>query len=163
MNAATRHNQTAGGGGGRPHASSGFSVLFDPDKPELELFDTLAEQQADAMPGGNPNDRREKPINSSQLRKYFCEIKDLYRQYQANEETPGFYQKSIEPRFKMIRSKVAYDSRASSQGKLTKEFAALISEGIKKVRNGNATDFTKFVMHLEAVVGFMYGKDKVSK
>ena len=132
-------------------------ILFDPTKPDVELFDTLAEQQADAMPDGRDS------INSNQLRKYFGEIKDLYRQYQANGEDQAFYQKSIEPRFKMIRSKVAYGSRPGGQGKLPKQFANMITVGIGKVRSGKKEDFAKFVMHLEAVVGFMYGKGKVSK
>lgn len=63
----------------------------------------------------------------------------------------------------MIRSKVAYGSRQGSQGKLTKEFADMLKHGIAKVRPGNKEDFIKFVMHLEAVVGFMYGKGKISK
>ncbi len=139
-----------------------MQVLFNPDKPEVELLDRLAEEQADMMPGENGRGG----INSNQLRKYFGEIKDLYLQYQAMsaQQNPAeIYMKTIEPRFKMIRSKVAYGSRAGGQGKLNKEFATMISEGIAKVRPGNHTDFEKFVMHLEAVIGFMYGKGKISK
>ncbi len=139
---------------------SRMQVLFDPDKPEVELLDKLAEKQADLMPDGR------KAVNANQLRKYFGEIKDLYLQYQAQsaqKKAAEVYMKSIEPRFKMVRSKVAYGSRQGGSGKLSEDFARMISEGIAKVRPGNHTDFEKFVMHLEAVVGFMYGKGKISK
>lgn len=149
-----RHQQ---GGGSAP-----MQLFFDPDKPEVELYDHLAEQQADAMPGDNGWGG----INSNQLRKYFGEIKGLYLQYQAmaGQQPAGeYYIQSIEPRFKMIRSKVSYGKRAGGQGKLSKEFADLIDLGIQKVRPGNNADFEKFVMHLEAVVGFMYGKGKIKQ
>jgi CRISPR type III-A-associated protein Csm2 len=143
-------------GGSQPE----FEVQFHPDKQDVDLLDKHAEKQADAFP-----DRK---LNSNQLRKYFGEIKDLYRQYiagspRSDEERQARYQQSFEARFKMIRSKVAYGQRASGQAKVPREFAVMISEGIQRVRPGNHRDFERYVMHLEAVVGFLYGKDKVSK
>jgi CRISPR type III-A-associated protein Csm2 len=130
-------------------------VLFDPSKPDKELFDGLAEQQADML-----------EINSSQLRRFFGEIKDLYRQFNAQvageaEESKKeqVYKQRIEPRFKMVRSKVAYASRPGGQAKVSAEFARFLQDGIKKVADHK--QFVRFVMHLEAVVGFMYGKGKV--
>ena len=136
-------------------------VFFDPEKPDVELFDVLAEKQADKMP-----DRPK--INSSQLRRFFGEIKDLYRQFQARSASAGedekqqIYQREIEPRFKMVRSKVAYARRPAGQSKVPREFADMLERGIEKVRPGNCRDFERYVTHLEAVVGFMYGKGKVS-
>lgn len=137
-------------------SDTSFQVLFDPTAPEVKLFDELAEKQAELLPA----------INSNQLRKYFGEIKDLYRQFEARsageEEHPNrVYMEAIEPRFKMIRSKVAYGQRKSSQGSVPPEFARFLSEGIQSVRPGQYEEFRKFVMHLEAVVGFMYGNGKV--
>jgi len=160
MNSQSRSPHRSQHERGTPNANN--QVFFKPDLPEVDLLDSLAEKQADAMPG----EAGRGGINSNQLRKYFGEIKDLYLQYQAKsaQQNPGeVYMKSIEPRFKMIRSKVSYGSRQGSQGKLSKEFARMISEGIARVRPKNHHDFELFVMHLEAVVGFMYGKGKISK
>lgn len=132
-----------------------IQVLFDPSKEDTELLDKLAEDQADQL-----------SINSSQLRRFFGEIKDLYRQFNAlavgeagDARKQEIYSQRIEPRFKMIRSKVWYATRAGGQAKLPSEFAQFLREGIQKV--GDHRQFVRFVMHLEAVVGFMYGKDKV--
>jgi CRISPR type III-A-associated protein Csm2 len=134
-----------------------IQCLFDPAKPEQELYDTLAEQQAVAL-----------SVNSSQLRRFFGEIKDLYRRYNAltaqsadDGARADVYRRDIEPLFKMIRSKVSYATRAGGQSKLDVAFADFLSQGIAKVQSHD--QFRKYVMHLEAVVGFMYGKGKVSR
>lgn len=130
--------------------------LFDPSKPDKELFDTLAETQADHV--GR--------VGSSQLRRFFGEVKDLYRRYKSltasrtDEETREVYEREIEPLFKMIRSKAMYARRRGGQGRIPAEFADFLDEGIRRV--GNHKDFERFVRHFEAVVGFMYGKDKVA-
>jgi len=129
-------------------------TLFDPKRPESELFDTLAEQQADQL----------ERINSSQLRRFFGEIKDLYRRFNAltagknDQEKKDIYRTHIEPLFKMVRSKVSYATRAG-QSKVPRSFAEFLETGIAKVQNPE--DYRRFVLHLEAVVGFMYGKGKV--
>ena len=144
-------------GGYRPDSGgASITVLFDPEKPEQELYDTLAEQQARLL-----------EINSSQLRKYFGETKDLYRQFNAltatvhdDAEKQRIYCGRIEARFKMLRSKVAYAvGRKTLQ--LDHNFAAFLQDGIKKVQNHQ--HFVRFVMHFEAVVGFMYGLGNVDK
>ncbi len=152
------------GGGGvrtsnRPNdrgAKSTVTVYFDPSKSEAELFNELAEKQCDAL----------EKINSNQLRRFFGEIKDLYRRYESltasvsePPEREKIYRDRIEPLFKMVRSKVSYATRAGGQSKLNSGFAQMLSEGIQKVHDPD--QFRKFVMHLEAVVGFMYGNDKV--
>lgn len=143
-------------GGHRPDSSgASITVLFDPDKPEQELYDTLAEQQANTL-----------QINSSQLRKFFGEAKDLYRQFNAltaaganDSELDRIYRERIEARFRMLRSKVAYAERPGGQARLDRNFAAFLKEGIQKVKNHR--HFVRFVLHFEAVVGFMYGQGKV--
>lgn len=139
-----------------------FKVLFNPAVEDRDLYDTLAEQQAMAMPSGRD------AINSSQLRRFFGEVKDLYRQYNAlvaGKPDPAqraeIYRRQIEPRFKLVRSKVAYANRPGGQGKIPDEFSRFLSDGIAKVRDHE--QFVRFVTHFEAVVGFMYGNDRVSK
>jgi len=141
--------------GNRPNTGgAAFSVLFDPEKPEQQLYDALAEQQAQSL-----------EINSNQLRKYFGETKDLYRQFNAltaavhdSDAKQKIYQEQVEARFKMLRSKVAY-AEGRSTLRLDRNFATFLKEGIKKVQNHQ--HFVRFVMHFEAVVGFMYGLGKV--
>jgi CRISPR type III-A/MTUBE-associated protein Csm2 len=137
-------------------AAAGRSLppTFDPSKPKAELLDALAEEQAKAL-----------SINSSQLRRFFGEVKDLYRQYETKcaaaprSEWEDLYRQDIEPRFKLVRSKVAYAKGRQGGSKLPADFASFLDAGIKKVRTGE--EFRLFVQHFEAVVGFMYGLDQV--
>jgi len=132
-------------------------VLFDLDKSNAELFDSLAEQQCKSLTR----------INSNQLRRFFGEIKDLYRRFNSlttgtdGEDTERIYHQQIEPLFKMVRSKVSYATKTGGQSKLNNDFATMLSEGIGKVKSHE--DFCRFVLHLEAVVGFMYGHGKVGR
>ena len=119
------------------------------------MYDTLAEEQADML-----------EINSAQLRRFFGEIKDLYRQFNSltagktdDSERAQVYRERIEPRFKLIRSKVAYAKRSGGQSQLKREFAEFLEQDIASVSDHR--QFAKFVTHLEAVIGFMYGKGKV--
>lgn len=144
--------------GGRPPAPSGSTSapLFDPAKPAKDLLDTLAEKQAVSFD----------QVNSSQLRRFFGEVKELYRQFEAltapeGSDPKAIYEQKIEPRFKMVRSKVSYAMRksGSASSKIPNDFGGFLEKGIAKVQD--AEQFRLFVQHFEAVVGFMYGHDKV--
>ncbi|MFO0827630.1 MAG: type III-A CRISPR-associated protein Csm2 [Phycisphaerales bacterium] len=145
---------------GRPTGGSvatAVKPLFDPKLPDAALFDTLAERQADAM----------EKIVSSQLRRFFGEVKELYRRFDAltrdkdASDAEAIYRQHIEPLFKMIRSKVAYASRQKAAGTVPVDFQRFIDHGVSQV--SNPADFRRFVMHFEAVVGFLYGKGKVER
>lgn len=145
-------------GYGTPTAGrSNAPPRFDPRKSDIELFDTLAEVQADDL----------EEINSSQLRRFFGEVKEISRQFEARvagqltTEAEAIYQSDFAPRFKMLRSKVAYATRAGGQSKVTESFKAFLDSGVKQV--ASVADFRRFVRHFEAVVGFLYGKGKVKK
>ncbi|HHK41257.1 MAG TPA: type III-A CRISPR-associated protein Csm2 [Planctomycetaceae bacterium] len=138
------------------HSAQTQSPVFDPQKSHTELLDTLAEQQAKDL----------SEINSNQLRRFFGEVKELYRRFESRiagqpEDSEKIYRQEIEPLFKMIRSKVSYASRAGGQAKVPWDFEKFLSDGIAKVRGPD--DFRLFVRHFEAVVGFLYGLDKVQK
>jgi CRISPR-associated protein Csm2 len=131
--------------------------LFDPQRSDEELLDALAEQQADQLD----------EINANQLRRFFGDVKEQYRQYLAlvageksEVEKEQLYRDRIAARFKMLRSKVAY---AGPKGRRTikESFVIFLDNGIKKVTDH--TTFERFVLHFEAVVGFMYGNGKVKK
>lgn len=130
--------------------------VFDPAKDYAELVDQMAEEQANLIT----------QINSSQLRRFFGEAKDLYRRLHTGagtaEEREQLYKKSIEPQFRMMRSKASYAYRngQGSQSKIPRSFHDFIENGVKKTRNSD--DFSKFIQHFEAVVGFIYGKGLAS-
>lgn len=163
---ANGHGSTSGRGGprgpqsshggsrhGAQPSSSGAPPLFDPAKPLDELVDALAEQQAALIPGGRDG------LQSSQLRRFFGDVKELYRRLEQNSS----YDQLIKPMFKMIRSKAAYAWRNGDRGasKIPREFYEFLDKGIAKVQN--ESDFRKFVQHFEAVVGFLYGTGKVGR
>jgi CRISPR type III-A-associated protein Csm2 len=150
--------QGSRGRGSSSHDSGGsVPVLFDPERAEKDLYGDLAETQAGYL-----------SINSSQLRKFFGEAKELYRQFNAliasissSDEKQQIYAERIEARFLMLRSKIAYAKRPNAQSRLDAGFANFMDQGIRKVRNQQ--DFVRFILHFEAVVGFMYGMEKVKK
>lgn len=131
--------------------------LFDVARDHAELVDELAERQAEIIG----------LISSSQLRRFFGEAKDLYRRLHTGGKEDGerekLYKESIEPQFRMMRSKVSYAFRAGQRGqsKIPKAFHDFIANGVRKVRS--ADDFDRFIQHFEAVVGFCYGKGLASK
>ncbi|MGQ9506131.1 MAG: type III-A CRISPR-associated protein Csm2 [Thermogutta sp.] len=140
--------------GQETHPGGSPQLFFDPQKSDTELFDRLAEEQAQKL-----------EVNSSQLRRFFGELKDLFRQWRSvsagltEEEREQRYRQEFEPRFKMIRSKVSYATRVGGQSKLDKSFAEFLKHGINKTNSWR--DFERFIMHVEAVVGFMYGLGRV--
>ncbi len=132
------------GGGSAPAAP-----LFDPAKPLAELVDTLAEKQAEAFGAGE--------LKSAQLRRFFGEAKNLYRQLESGTD----YKTAIEPQFKMLRSKASYAWRNGASGrKIPRVFHDFIDHGVQKVNSEES--FCKFIRHFEAVVGFLYGLGRVS-
>lgn len=144
------------GGGAPPRAPvSAGPPLFDPAKGEVALLDELAEKQADSL----------EEMNSSQLRRFFGEVKEHSRRLEAlaagrsDDEAQAIYAREIEPLFKMMRSKVAYASRMRGNSSVPASFQAFLDQGIRKVTN--VGQFRLFVRHFEAVVGFLYGKGKV--
>ncbi len=122
-------------------------LYLDSEKEKInpQVLDEVAEQKADKMPEG-----RDK-ITSSQLRRFFGEIKGLYNRLENGEDFSR-----ILPLVKIMKSKVYY---ASDRTKIKKPFAGFILGGIDQIKDEK--DFRAVVMHFEAVVGFMYGKGKV--
>jgi CRISPR-associated protein Csm2 len=161
-----RPNQPRQGGGAPSRgarAANPANSMFDISKPDAELYDQIAEQQADVFAQLDFRNR----IPASQLRRFFGEVKELFRRFNSqtaanpSKDEEEIYRQFIEPQFRMIRSKVAYTVGRQGSSSVPREFADFLSEGIKKVTS--AKNFRRFVLHFEAVVGFMYGKDALSK
>jgi len=118
----------------------------DPGQKVLnpDLLDNLAEKQAGAL-----HDK----INSSQVRRFFGEVKSIYLCLQENRPWSD-----LEPRFRMLKSRAYY---ASGTQRIPRVFCDFLATNIDKVKNEK--DFRAFVQYFEAVLGFMYGKGLVTK
>lgn len=155
MNGPKQHGRT-GGGAGVAMPQRSFETLFDPGKPARDLVDSLAEEQAKKLWWSDQDDRH-RP-NSTQVRRFFTEIKDIKHALtratagKSDDEKDRIYREQFEPRFKMLRSRAAY---ASERNKNIKNFAQVISNGVHKVNDRRT--FLLFVDHIEAVVGHLYG------
>ncbi|MGC9455734.1 MAG: type III-A CRISPR-associated protein Csm2 [Phycisphaerae bacterium] len=125
--------------------SSGASEqpTFDPQTSQKDLVDGLAEKQADIFG---------RDLNSSQLRRFFGEVKDMFRRLEQNQP----YETTIEPQFKMLRSKSYYAQHKGGGQGVPQSFTKFIDNAVQKV--SNEEQFRLFVKHFEAVVGFWYGK-----
>jgi CRISPR-associated protein Csm2 len=109
-----------------------------------ELVTAEAEKIANELVGDNP---RKPDLKSSQLRKFYMEVKSLERKVEAE----GF--EKIKPLIKMLKVKVNYQR---GRGLVPPKFVEFITKCVDSVNDRE--DFKAFVMHFEAVVGYYYGK-----
>ena len=91
-------------------------------------------------------------INSSQLRKFYADVKSLERtwEYQGCTDTAFL---GILPQIKILKAKAAY---ALGRGVVPPAFASWINNHVDNISSSN--DFRAFLLHFEAVVGFCYGE-----
>ena len=109
-----------------------------------KLVTAEAEKIANELVGNNP---RKPDLKSSQLRKFYMEVKSLERKVEAE----GF--EKIKPLIKMLKVKVNYQR---GRGLVPPKFVEFITKCVDNVNDRE--DFKDFVMHFEAVVGYYYGK-----
>jgi CRISPR-associated protein Csm2 len=110
-----------------------------------KLVTTEAEKIANELVGNNP---RKPDLRSSQLRKFYMEVKALEDRVKAEEEFDR-----IKPLIKMLKVKVNYQR---GRGLVPPKFVEFITKCVDSVNDKE--DFKAFVMHFEAVVGYYYGK-----
>jgi len=110
-----------------------------------ELLTTKAEEWASKFVG---NDPRRPEVKSSQLRKFYNEVKALAKKAEGQKKA-----QKIKPLVKMLKVKVNYQK---GRQLVPDSFVKFISECVDKVDDKN--DFDAFVKHFEAVVGYYYGK-----
>jgi CRISPR-associated protein Csm2 len=128
-----------------------------------ELLTDEAQKQAEAFVPlrFDPKKKREEPtrdaIKNSQLRKFFGEFKNLQRQLEqkrGDEEKREEIFLSLKPMVKMANAKVAY---AKARGVVPESFAQWLKKNVTAV--DTAKDFTAFMYHFEAIVGFCYERN----
>lgn len=115
------------------------------------VFSDKAEKQA-----GEMNDSK-LPLTSTQLRRFFGEMKGLYQRWKNQQKSPEEFNRIL-PLIKLLKSKVYY---AYGRKKIPKKFSEFLIGGIDQIKDSN--DFEAFVLYFEAVVGFLYGKELVTK
>ena len=99
---------------------------------------------------------KDKPLSSSQLRKFHFEVKNLEERLK-NSQKPNVEFVRIRPLVKMIKSKAAYSCRTPGKDrKIPETFKNFIDEMIDNVHDYN--DFKAFALCFEAVVGYFYGE-----
>lgn len=98
----------------------------------------------------------EKPLSSSQLRKFHFEVKTLEEKLK-NATDPEAEFKKLKPLIKLIKSKVAYSCRTPGKDRKVPEvFKKYIDEMIGNI--DEYADFKAFALCFEAVVGYFYGE-----
>jgi len=124
-----------------------MSSYFYDDKGNIRL--ELVEKEAVK----NAEDFCRRGLSSSQLRKFFTEVKAFEKRLREID-TNEYFQKTL-PLIKMLKAKVSYASSAtSSRDKVPREFVNFVCEKIDKIQNKE--DFKAFVLHFESVVGYFY-------
>lgn len=91
--------------------------------------------------------RGTKPLTTSQIRKFFGELKRI-------QAAPDKYQEDIP----MLKAKLAYavgrDIKNNRQESKIKEFYEELEKGIDYIRKGNKEDLVRFVKLVESVVAY---------
>lgn len=132
----------------------------DPNQIRAELFQE-AEEIADKILE-EPVEGK-KPLSSTQLRRYYNEVKALdyrvkgWRTLKPQEQEVKFTE--ILPLIKLLRAKVEYKRNAKA-GRISKSFAQFMADCIHSVNS--LREFEAFVMFFEAVVGFYIGRNERS-
>ena len=109
-----------------------------------ELVTTEAEKIARDLVGDKPRDPN---LKSSQLRKFYMEVKSLEDRIKAEK-----FEK-VKPLVKMLKVKVNYQK---GRKLVPNEFVDFITKCVDNINDED--DFKAFVTHFEAVVGYYYGK-----
>ena len=126
----------------------------DPEKKVIkkELLSEKAEDIAKSLFIPLRNGKEKPGITSSQIRRFYNEIKSLEKQLSSKQF------KVLLPLIKMVKSKVAYASNPARRtgSRITKEFRNFIVNCIDNINDEK--DFKAFTLHFEAVMGFFYGK-----
>lgn len=98
-------------------------------------------------------DKGRSALTSAQLRRFFHDFRALEAQAGNTEE--GF--KRMLPRLKMMRAKIAYAYRqGGTDARVPKSFHDFIDQNVRQINT--LSDFRRFMLYFEAVVGFCYGK-----
>lgn len=91
-------------------------------------------------------------IKSSQLRKFYTDVKSLERTWECQSRSDDAFL-GILPQIKILKAKAAY---AQGRKVVPAAFTTWISGHVDAI--STSLDFKAFLLHFEAVVGFCYGE-----
>lgn len=120
----------------------------------LDTAEKIAQEILDAKV------ERDKSMSSTQIRRYYSEVKALdyrvkgWRHLPPEEQEAKFAE--ILPLVKIMRAKVEYKRNAKS-GKISQPFAQFMADCIHSVNN--LEEFNAFILYFEAVMGFYVGRN----
>ena len=112
---------------------------------KAELLDKEAEKRAEDF---IRVDRRDKPLTSAQLRRFFGEFRSLEKKVNM----VGF--EKVKPLVKMVKSKASYAANPNNR-KIPDTFKEFLIRNVDQINDEK--DFKAFMLYFEAVVGFCYG------
>ena len=127
------------------------NFLFDLTKLEASTLDDVAQNWAIVI-ANFPKDfksRKSEGVKSSQLRKFYDKIDELY--YKSLNMHRDDFQTKVLPFVKMVRSKV-YNAKNKQPALVNEPFVVFMENAIKQVTNKETLKNFKFLF--EAVVGF---------
>ena len=129
-----------------------IDYYMDKDKQELNPIwvDEKAREAAESFFS------EQGALKSSQLRKFYTNVKSLERQYQAAQGEKKIAFARILPMIKLLKAKSEY---ALKRKVVPESFKTWLWKNVDCVKD--ASDFKAFLLHFEAVVGFsaQYTKD----
>lgn len=94
---------------------------------------------------------KDKSISSAQLRKFYNEFKSIEQTFQVHKE-PSEAFANLLPKIKLNIAKVHY---VRSRKLVPVAFSTWLEDCVKSIQSYE--DFTAFMLHFEAIVGFAYG------
>jgi len=115
-----------------------------------ELLESEAEKQAQKF----------SRLNTTQLRKFFNEVKALEKKLKDNNDSDEYFNKNLIPLIKMLKAKVSYSLARQEKKDFQqfKDFEEFLKRNIDNIKNKQ--DFKFFVLHFEAVIGYYYYYNK---
>ena len=118
-----------------PEAEAQQEIKFRDEKGNLrrELLTTEAEGWAGDFV--RPNDRRDKPLTSAQLRRFYNDVKAL----EARIDATGFEENKAS--VGMLRSKIAYAYGKENVPTVFKDF---IKSGVEAIKNEQSCNFEQY-------------------
>lgn len=126
-----------------------FSFYDNRECIKEELFDNTAKNIANSFIGKNSNGEKDH-VSSTQLRKFFDEIKSFEKYFISSEKSKWNEKK---PYIKMMKSKIAYAiARKGATKGVYKNLEKFITDGINKI--DKEKDYFTFLSLYEAVYGF---------
>lgn len=114
--------------------------------------EALAVARKLVIKGFNGKVDKNKSIKTSQLRKFYADVKSLERSWDYQGRSNAAFL-GILPQIKILKAKAAY---AKGRDVVPPAFTDWMNTHVEAIKNHE--DFEAFLLHFEAVVGFCYGE-----